>query len=67
MITILSVDNLVKYIIIGAILAFISDMTMRFVIKKPELEFTNVERFAIIALWPLYLIIILFGNIKSKK
>ena len=67
MITILSVDNLVKYIIIGAILAFISDMIMKFVIKKPELEFTNVERITIMAFWPLYLIIILFGTSKSKK
>jgi len=67
MITILSADNIVKYIIIGAILAFISDITMRFVIKKPELEFTNVERLAIILLWPLYVAIIILGNSKSKK
>ena len=65
MITILSVDNLVNYIIIGAILAFISDITMKFVVKKPELEFTNVERIAIMILWPLYLIIILLGTTKK--
>jgi len=67
MITILSVANLVNYIVIGAILAFISDITMRYIIKKPELEFTNVERCAIIALWPIYVAIIILGNSKSKK
>lgn len=56
---------IVNYVIIGAIMAFISDMTMKFIVKKPELEFTNVERIAIISLWPLYLIIILLGTTKK--
>ena len=61
------VNDILIYLLIGATLAFISDMTMRFVIRKPELEFTNVERFAIIALWPIYVVIILLGNTNSKK
>jgi len=56
---------LVNYILMGVILSFISDMTMRYIIKKPELEFTNSERVAIILLWPLYILLILFGTYKK--
>jgi hypothetical protein len=56
---------LVNYILVGVILSFISDMTMRYIVRKPELEFTNSERIAIILLWPLYVLLILFGTYKK--
>jgi hypothetical protein len=56
---------LVNYILVGVILSFISDMTMRYIIRKPELDFTNSERVAIILLWPLYVLLILFGTYKK--
>jgi len=60
------VYNAITYLLIGATLAFISDITMKFFIQKPELEFSNLERIVIILLWPLYVAIIIFGP-KSKK
>ena len=59
------INLIANYILVGVILSFISDMAMRHIIKKPELEFTNAERIAIIVLWPLYLLIILLGSRKS--
>ena len=56
---------LVNYILVGVTMSFISDMAMRYIIKKPELEFTNSERVAIILLWPLYVLLILFGTYKK--
>jgi hypothetical protein len=58
---------IVNYILVGVTLSFISDMTMRYIIKNPELEFTNAERVAIILLWPLYVLLIIFGSYKNKN
>jgi len=59
------IQIIVNYILVGVTLSFISDMAMRYIIKKPELEFTNSERVAIILLWPLYVLLILFGTYKK--
>lgn len=59
------IQIIVNYILVGVTLSFISDMAMRYIIKKPELEFTNSERAAIILLWPLYVLLILFGTYKK--
>jgi hypothetical protein len=56
---------LIRYILVGMIIAFISDMIMRHIIKKVELEFTMAERIAIILLWPIFILIIIFS--KSKE
>jgi len=55
-----------NYILVGAIMSLLSDLTMRYIIKQPELEFNNIERLAIIALWPLYVLIIIFAPRKKQ-
>jgi hypothetical protein len=52
----------IRYILVGLIIAFISDMIMRHIIKKAELEFTMTERIAIILLWPIFIFIIIFSK-----
>ena len=55
-----------NYILVGAIMSLLSDLTMRYIVKQPEIEFTNIERLAIIVFWPLYILIILFGSRKKQ-
>ena len=58
---------MIIYFLIGLLVSLFYDLTSRYLIKSPELEFNNWERLFVIIAWPIIMSISLYALYKSKR